>query len=118
VRRTFWLWIAMSCSAGDDVPSPVITTILPDRAMPGTSILVSGFYFCGQPDADDEEAPFDCHNIGSVMFDGAPTSSNSYEDHQIMVIMPELGAGVVSVQVAVSARRSNIVELIVEPVGD
>jgi hypothetical protein len=96
----------VGCTQSDDVPAPLIATVLPDHAAPGVSVMISGHGFCQQPDTGDED-PLACANMGLVEFGQVPGSIGSYTDDMISVEVPALAAGSTTVSVAVAGRRSN-----------
>jgi hypothetical protein len=94
------------CTQSDDVPAPLIATVLPEHAPPGVSVTISGHGFCQQPDTGDED-PLACVNMGIVEFGQVPGTIVSYTDDMISVEVPALELGPTTVSVAVAGRRSN-----------
>ncbi len=116
VRCALLLPLFVGCTAGDDIHDPVIASIVPERAGPGTSIVISGSYFCGQPEPHDpEEAdPNDCENTGTVSFGAVPAIAAQYIDTMIVVEVPMLSPGPFDIQVSVIGRHSNLVGFTLE----
>lgn len=102
------------CSAAEDVPAPLIASLVPDYGPAGRTISIRGSYFCAQPDPDEEGDPSACKNTGTVSFDGVPATVAQYNDKNIMVEVPVLPPGAVDVQLVVVARPSNRVVFVVE----
>jgi hypothetical protein len=102
------------CSAGDDVPAPIIASIVPDHASPGTAVTIQGDWFCGQPEPDGEEAPLACANIGTVTFGETPTNIGTYTDHMIIAEVPDLAPASYAVAISVAGRRSNTRSFLVD----
>ena len=51
MRRVYLaLLVACSCSASDDIPAPLISSVQPDSAPGGAVVVVNGSYFCQRPD--------------------------------------------------------------------
>jgi hypothetical protein len=98
-----------SCTANDDIHPPALAALTPDRAIPGSSVVASGNYFCGQPEADDpaDVDPLACQNLGTVTFDGVPATVSQYSEVTIVVELPDLPPGPVTVRVSVAGRTSN-----------
>lgn len=105
---------ALGCSAGDDVPAPLIASVSPNHAAPGASVMIVGDFFCQNPDAGDEEAPGECANSGTVSFGSTPANVGMYSEHAIMVEVPNVTPGPVDVRVTAAGRTSNDVEFRVE----
>jgi hypothetical protein len=109
-------WVAVSaCSANDDVPAPAIGAVLPDHAVPGATVMVSGSYLCQQPRTESDDVdPLACEHVGAVLFDTAPGLVSSYTDNLALVEVPALAPGRFSVVVSVAGRSSNGVGFVVE----
>jgi len=108
-------WFALpACSANDDVPAPAINAIQPDHAAPGTTVTVSGSYLCQEPRTETDGDPLACEHVGTVMFDTTPGMVTSYSDGMVLVDVPGLAPGGVSVAVSVSGRSSNRIDFVVE----
>ncbi len=108
-------WFALlACSANDDVPAPALSAVQPDHAAPGTTVTVSGSYLCQEPRTDTDADPLACEHVGTVMFDTTPGMVSSYTDSMVLVDVPGLAPGGVSVAVSVSGRSSNRINFVVE----
>jgi hypothetical protein len=92
-----------ACSANDDTPAPQISSISPNHAVPGTTVLISGSYFCHQPANED---PLACANTGAVEFGTSVANATQYMDTSITVEVPG-AVGTVRVVVEVSSETSN-----------
>jgi hypothetical protein len=116
VRSQILLLIVLSggCSASDDVPAPMVSSVSPDHAQPGVSIMILGDYFCQQPETDGDVDPLACENMGIVEIGTVPSSTGLYTDQMITAEVPWLGAGSYAVSVSVAGRRSNGVTLVVD----
>ena len=101
------------CSANDDIPAPLISTVMPSHAAPGTPVMISGDYLCQQPDADELD-PLACANTGTVTFGSSPANIAMYTEHQVSAEVPALVPGAVSITVSVAGRRSNQLPFIVD----
>ena len=111
---TGWV-VVCACSANDDVPAPSIGAVLPDHAIPGATVMVSGSYLCQAPRTGGEDVdPLACEHVGVVLFDAAPGTVTSYTDTLVQVGVPALAPGRFSVVVSVAGRSSNLVGFIVE----
>jgi hypothetical protein len=98
----------LGCSAGDDVPAPLIASVTPSHGTPGTSVMIIGDYFCQEPEGDQ------CDNGGTVAFDATPANVGMYSEHTIMVEVPGVTPGVVDVTVTAAGRTSNNIEFRIE----
>jgi len=108
-------WLALSaCSANDDVPSPAINSVQPDHAAPGTTVTVSGSYLCQGPRTEIDGDPLACEHVGTVMFDTTPGMVTSYTDSTVLVDVPGLAPGGVSMAVSVAGRSSNRIGFVVQ----
>ena len=107
-RIELLLLAALGCSAGDDVPAPMIASLVPSHATPGTSVMIIGDFFCQEPDGDQ------CDNGGTVAFDATPANVGMYSEHTIMVEVPGVTPGIVDVTVTAAGRTSNSVEFRIE----
>jgi hypothetical protein len=116
VRRLAVVVVVLGCTGGDDIHTPVIGSIVPDRGVAGASVMVNGSYFCGQPEAadPDEADPLLCANMGALTFSGAPASVGQYTDSAMVVEVPTVPPGEVPVRVSVVGRVSNAVMFTVE----
>lgn len=104
------------CTANDDVHAPALASITPARVSPGFSIVLTGNYFCQQPEphGEGDVDPNACENVGSVQFGAAASAASQYTDTSITVDVPELPISVVEVRVSVRGRTSNSVGLRIE----
>ncbi len=93
------------CSAGDDVPSPLISNVVPDHAPAGEVVTVNGSYFCQRP-ANITDDP-NCNVVGTVHFGAAPGTPTSWMDTAITVEVPLGASGPADVQVTAAGRTSN-----------
>ncbi len=107
-RTELCMLLALGCSAGEDIPEPLIASVTPDHATPGASIMIVGDYFCQEPGGDQ------CDNTGTVAFDATPANVGMYSEHTIMVEVPAVTAGRVDITVTAAGRTSNNVEFRVE----
>jgi hypothetical protein len=104
-----------ACPGNDEVPPPTIASITPDRARPGTPVVVAGKSFCQQPASEDDAArdPLACRMMGTVRFGVDDGHIDHYTDESITVTVPELPRGEVSVHVVVGGRISNSVDFFI-----
>ena len=100
--------VVLGCSAGEDVPEPLIASVMPDHAAPGASVMIVGDYFCQEPVGDQ------CDNAGTVAFDATPANVGMYSEHSIMVEVPRAMTGPVEVRVIADGRTSNAAEFRIE----
>lgn len=107
---------SLGCTGNDDIHAPSIASVNPHRAVAGTSILVSGSYFCQQVEASspDDIDPLACEHVGTVQFGSTPVVPNDYGDTAIVVLVPNIALGSVQLRVSVGARTSNAVSFTVE----
>ncbi len=94
-----------ACSASDDIPAPLISSVQPDSATGGSVVVVNGSYFCQRPDTGQED-PI-CDTPGEVQFGESPATVTSYTDTTIMVEVPQDLIGMVSLDVVADGRESN-----------
>jgi hypothetical protein len=106
--------LALGCSAGDDVPAPAVSAVVPDHASPGVTVMIVGDYFCQQPETGGEEDPLACANMGAVLFGTTPATVAFYAEQMISVEVPPLDSGKVNVAVSVAGRHSNSVAFVVD----
>ncbi|HEU0037605.1 MAG TPA: IPT/TIG domain-containing protein [Kofleriaceae bacterium] len=100
-----------SCSAGDDVPAPLVGSVFPDHAAAGTVVEVRGDYFCQR--AEELEDPL-CDPGGAVHFGAVPGITVTWSETLIQTEVPNAGAGHVSLTVIVSGRASNAIGFTIE----
>jgi uncharacterized protein (TIGR03437 family) len=101
-----------SCTAGEDVPAPALSSITPTHASPGSIVTLDGSFFCQQTENED---PLACKNTGSVEFASVPATVGVYSDQMISVEVPALEPGSVAVSVVSAGRRSNHVTFGIDP---
>ena len=115
-RSAIAILVAVGCTGNDDIHAPRIAAVTPTRATIGTSIVLTGNYFCQQPEVhgDDEVDPLGCEHVGNVQFGASPVGTDSYTDTMIVVEVPDTPAGPIQLRVGVAGRTSNSVELTIE----
>jgi hypothetical protein len=96
--------LVAGCSANEDVPAPLIASIVPDHGAPGAVITIAGSYFCQRPDNGQEDPT--CDAAGTVYFGTLPGIATTWADNAIMVEVPQ-GLGKVDVSVIAAGRVSN-----------
>jgi hypothetical protein len=102
-------WLAVSgCSLNDDVPSPLVSSVTPDMATPGSVVIVYGSYFCQRPQDGSDDDP-NCPATGTVSFGAAPATPSNWTDTAISVVVPEGVSGQTQVQVTAEGKESNSV---------
>lgn len=108
-----WLCIALlaGCSASDDIPSPLISGIVPDHGPPGAVVMLSGSSFCQRGDNGQDDPT--CDAPGVVEFGTVPGITTSWADDAIMVEVPQT-TGQVDVSVSAGGRISNIVSFAID----
>lgn len=111
-RRILVFACSLSCTAGEDIPAPAVSSLTPTHASPGSIVTINGSYFCQQPDNED---PLACANPGSVDFGSVPATVAMYADRSITVEVPSLPPGSVAVTVTSAGRRSNHVGFGIDP---
>ncbi len=97
-----------ACSANDDVPAPLISSIVPSHAPAGSVVTIAGSYFCQRPQNGSNEDP-NCDIVGTVHFGQAPGTPSSWMDTSIMVEVPPGVAGTVDVTITALGKTSNSV---------
>lgn len=105
--------VGTGCSANDDIPAPLISTVMPSHAGPGTPVMISGDYLCQQPEGDELD-PLACANTGTVTFGSLPANITMYTEHELSAEVPSLAPGSVRITVSVAGRRSNQLEFLVD----
>ncbi len=103
---------AASCTANDDVPAPIVASVTPSSANPGSVLTIAGSYLCQQPGSDED--PLDCQNMGEVDFGDSPVAPIMWTDTSISVEVPNLDTGEIDVSVSVAGRTSNSVSFTVD----
>jgi hypothetical protein len=111
--RVLLVVVLAACSANDDVPAPRVAGITPDHAPVGALVMVTGEFFCAQPE-DDEGDPLRCDVIGAVSFDTATAAVAGYTDTLITAEVPDAPRGRTQVTVIVGGRLSNRVGFTIE----
>lgn len=107
LRRLVVAGMLAGCSANDDVPAPLISTVVPNHATPGAVVAVSGSYFCQKPNTGSEDPT--CSVVGTVRFGQSPGTPTTWSDTAIMVEVPQGVAGPAEVSVTAAGRTSNVV---------
>jgi hypothetical protein len=97
--------VSGACTANDDVPAPVASSVVPNSGAPGTIVSNSGSYFCQQPDNGDEDPT--CSTTGDVVFGDTPASPTTWADDAIQVEVPDGTPGETQLEVQVAGRSSN-----------
>jgi hypothetical protein len=103
--------LGVACNA--DVPPPMISSVFPDHSRPGTQVTIEGSSFCQQ--AEEDEDPLACENVGGVVFDQSPAEVLQYLDTSISVTVPEAPPGSVRIVIQVAGRTSDGVGFVVTP---
>lgn len=111
MRTAIVMLAVLGCSANDDIPSPLIAAVVPNQAPVGATVMVTGQYFCQQPDTGSDDPT--CDVSGSVRFDIVPGTPSSWSDTEIMVEVPSGVIGRADVSVLAAGRTSNSVEFTV-----
>jgi hypothetical protein len=101
-----------ACSQSDDVPAPLISSVTPAHAAPGTSVMVLGSEFCQQPEVSDD--PLACLHVGQVLFGVTTGSVSLYTDTAITVDVPG-ATGALQVFVTSAGRTSNGFDFAIDP---
>jgi hypothetical protein len=101
-----------ACAANDDIPSPLIASIVPDHATSGAIVMMAGSYFCQRPDNGQEDPT--CDTAGTVNFGTVPGVTSSWADDAIMVEVPSSAPTKVSVTVTAGGRISNAVSFTID----
>jgi hypothetical protein len=107
------LSFVLGCTAGDDLPAPMISSITPDHASPGVSVTIEGDYLCQQQETGEED-PLACAITGTVAFGQTPGTVGLYTEHEIAVEVPGLEPTSYPVSVSVGGRRSNALTFVVD----
>lgn len=101
-----------ACAANEDIPAPLIASIVPDHATPGAIVMIAGSYFCQRP-ANGQEDPT-CGTAGTVNFGTVPGISTTWADDAITVEVPSSAPTKVSVTVTAAGRISNAVSFTID----
>jgi hypothetical protein len=104
------LVLVAACSAGDDVPLPMLTSIVPNHGPVGAIVTLGGAYFCQKANIGEDPT---CDTIGTVRFGTMQGTISTWNDQQIMVEVPA-GSGQVDVTVIAAGRVSNGVGFTIE----
>jgi hypothetical protein len=99
-----------ACSANDDISAPRIAAVSPDHGAPGSSVTITGDFFCQQ---NENEDPLACLQIGSVQFGAVGASLIEYTDAEIIAEVPP-AFGDVRVTVSAAGRTSNGYRFVIE----
>lgn len=110
IRIALLSCVLAGCSASDDIPAPRIAAITPNHGTPGTSIAISGDYFCHQLESED---PLLCAQLGTVHFGTAVADVTLYGDAMITADVPDV-PGEVRVTIEVAGQVSNGIDFTVE----
>jgi len=103
VRRLLVTLALAACSANDDFPAPLISSLTPDHGPAGAVITINGSYFCQKMVGED---PI-CNASGTVDFGTVPATLTSYTDTALMVEVPSAATGATSVTVTAAGKTSN-----------
>ena len=101
----------VGCSANDDIPAPLLSTVIPDHAPVGAIVMVAGAYFCQRPGTNEDPI---CDVVGTVHFAAAPGTPSQWTDTMIMVEVPQGVSGRADVTVTAAGRTSNTVAFTAE----
>ena len=110
-RLRLVLLVCAGCAANDDIPAPLIASIVPDHATAGAIVMIAGSYFCQRPNNGQEDPT--CDTAGTVDFGTVPGIATTWADDAIMVEVPHATGGV-DVSVTAAGRISNSVSFTVE----
>jgi IPT/TIG domain len=100
------------CSASNDIPSPLIASIVPDHGTPGAIVTIAGSYFCQLPDVNPDDPT--CPPAGTVNFGTLPATTTTWADDAIMVEVPQGPPSRPSVTVTASGRISNAIAFTID----
>jgi uncharacterized protein (TIGR03437 family) len=101
-----------ACSFNDDVPAPLVASVVPARAVAGALVTISGDHFCQRPITGHEDPT--CPSVGTVDFGLSPGITAMWSDVAITAEVPSLAPGPVTVTVVAAGRVSNAVTFTVE----
>lgn len=93
-----------ACSASDDFPAPQIASVSPQSAAPGSSVVISGNYFCHQTEEDPGAQP--CTMMGAIYFGSTLANALQYEETSITAEVPD-GMGTTDITLTVAGEQSN-----------
>ena len=112
MRASEWaLCLLGACTWNDDVPAPLVSSVVPDHAPTGALVTVNGDHFCQRP--GDVEDPL-CDATGQVTFGAAPGTTSMWSETQIMAEVPQGVAGEVVLTVIARGRASNAISFTAE----
>jgi uncharacterized protein (TIGR03437 family) len=103
--------LVAACSASDDFPAPQVSSVNPGRAAPGSSVVISGSYFCHQSEEDGQTQP--CTMMGTVYFGSTVATALQYEETSITAEVPD-GMGTADIAVDVAGEHSNTISFTFE----
>jgi hypothetical protein len=105
--------LLIGCTAGDDLPAPLISTVTPTHGQPGSSIELRGDYLCQQQELEEAD-PLACENVGTVVFDQTTSTPGSYTEHEVTAEVPGLEPGSHRIIVQVAGRHSNALSFTID----
>jgi hypothetical protein len=108
----FVLSSLVACSARDDVPAPVVSSVVPNHAPANAVVMVSGSYFCQRPNVNPEDPT--CPVTGTVLFGAVPGVPSTYSDVSIMVEVPAGASGATTISITAGGRTSNSIAFTVD----
>jgi len=111
-RLRLALLFAAGCAANNDIPSPLIASIVPNHGPTGAVVMVAGSFFCQRPDNGQEDPT--CDTAGTVNFGTVPGIAVTWADDAIMVEVPGGGPTKVSVTITAAGRLSNAVPFMID----
>jgi len=103
--------VLSACSENDDVPAPLIASVTPSHATPGTTVTIGGSNFCQQPETSDD--PLACLHSGEVVFGVTTGTVNLYTDDSITAEVPS-AMGSVELVVTSNGRSSNELDFVID----
>jgi hypothetical protein len=103
--------LVAACSANDDFPAPQISSVNPQQAAPGSSVVIAGSYFCHQSEEDEQAQP--CTVMGTIYFGTTLATALQYEETSITAEVPD-GVGTADIAVLVAGEHSNTVSFTFE----
>jgi hypothetical protein len=106
---------AAGCSANDDIPAPELGSIVPSQAAGGAIVAISGSYLCQEPSPGSDEPGFQCNSDGVISFGQTPaTATTDWTDTGVMVEVPSIMSGSVSVTATMNGITSNSISFTIE----